>query len=444
MPRSRVLPRSSKRLNARPPRLSFQRATTNVRNVLRRMNAEKANRTSVRVREAILRQTPLLVRGIFKVTGDTVQPWFRIVDPQTRKTLPDDAAFQAFARTHQLQQKCRDALVDGHLHGNGYMELEWGDDGASIEEVREATSLVDAHSIDPSTVDLELREDGRYDLVQRVFTDTVRLHPDRYHDFPNLTLRGYVHGLASVEVIYHVAMSNIKGDQSLGEVLYHSGIPREHWTWEGAEQGDIDELTAIVMDPRFERAVVTDADVESKVNNPSGVEPTPYHAWVKLSIAAVLGIPVMMLEGAQAGAVVGSETNLHQYQQDLALVRTLNLHPGLERVINGVTGLTSLDYEIQWNPFPLPDAVRAVIARDRASAFMQLLAARGGGKRLTLLAAAREAGITLDPEKDLEDAFTAALPNGLLPPVTDEESEEGAPMPEEAAPGTNGGRRRAP
>jgi hypothetical protein len=405
-------------------KLDFTRATTVVRQANHRIAAQKMNRTSAAVREALLRQTPLLVRGVWKVTGDAVKPWFHLVDPLTRQPLPEDEVFQAWARQHRLQEKMRDALVDGHLHGDGYAELEWADTAPSISDVAPSAPLSDVHMVDPHGVDLELREDGRYDLVQTVHTATVRLHPDRYHVFPNRTLRGFVHGLSSVEVAYHVALSAVKGDQTIGEVLYHSGIPREHWTIEKGEQDDIDNLTRMINDPLFQRALVTDEKTKANVLNPSGVDPSNYHAWIKLSVAAVLGIPVMMLEGAQAGDVTGSETNIDQYHQDLELVRELNLRPGLERIIGGVTGLQTVDYEIQWNPFPIGAATQAVIARDRATAF-SLLRANG----LTVEAAAREAGLTLDPEADLEDA--TAPQAGRLPAraAVDDEPEQEAAAP---------------
>lgn len=432
--------------------MMMKRVTTAVRSLANREAAKKTNKLSYKMREALLEQAPLLVNGIWMKSGDIVKPWFQLVKPETRVRHQKDKEFQAWCRAHKVHTKTRDFLVDAHLHGDGLAELEYDDSGMSDADVSESSVLQDVHRIDPVGVDLELRKDGRYDLVQRVFVDTIRLGPDRYSTFENRTLAGHVHGLSSVEVAYHVGLSCVKGDQTIGEVLYHSGIPREHWQIAKPEQGEIENLQEQILDPTFERAMVTDADTESKTLNPSGVDPTPYHAWIKLGIAASIGVPVMMLEGAQAGAVVGSETNISQYQSNLSLDQRLILEPEIERWVNGIFGLTSDDYDIMWNPFPMLPSIDASLRLTKANAFNLY---KNGG--LTIEAAARLAGIDIDPKKDIADLVTPV--NGQLPPDAavdgdmpmDDDDEESPEQEEEApvnmgrgkAPGRNGGAKRA-
>lgn len=424
-------------------RMLMKRATTAVRQLAAREAAKKQNRLSSRVREALLTQAPLLVNGIWKQSGDVVRPWFKLVNPETNVRHSKDKEFQAWCRAHKLQMKTRDFLVDAHLHGDGYAEYEFDDSGQSDADVGDEATQLDVHRIDPVGVDLELRNDGRYDLVQRIFADTIRLSPDRFGTFENRTLAGHVHGLSTVEVAFHIGKSNVQGDQTIGEILFHSGIPREHWTINKPGPGEIEDLQEQILDPTFERAMVTDAETQSKVLNPAGIPPKDYLEWIKISYAAAIGMPVMMLEGAQAGAVVGSETNIQDYQSTLSMIEHLVLEPEMERIVDGVLGLSSDEYDIMWNPFPILPSLDASIRLTKANAFNLL---KNAG--LTIEAAAREAGIQIDPKKDIADLLEPEdgqlRPDAAVDGDVDEDDED-TPEPEEEAPastGRNGAKRR--
>lgn len=356
-------------------RLMLARLTSIVRNA----GAGIVQRPSVvrpEVLEQLYRQEPLLTRGIQKHSGDVVKHWFRLVKPGTTEEHQANKAFQAWARQKQLKAKTRNALISSHVYGDGFFEYEWSDKGLSTVEAPPppGNRLLDVHLIDAATVRLEkhVRRQGKdrvleFELVQMV-EDMVRLHPTRYDHVRLKTLPGFVHGIASVEAAYHAALSKIKGDQAVGEILFYAGQPYRRFGVNSEDQDDIATVTKMVQSPEFQRGIVWDNSLTVEQFNPEGIDPGPYHAIMKSSIAAAIGIPVMLLEGAQAGAVEGSETNLDDYQGDLRGVQEL-ITPVMERIASGVTGLPTDAFEVYWEPFPTSPQKEAMVLREKFTAF---------------------------------------------------------------------------
>lgn len=356
-------------------RLMLARLTSIVRNA----SAGLVQRPSVvrpEVLEQLYRQEPLLTRGIQKHAGDVVKHWFRLVRPGTTEDHPKNKDFQAWARQKQLKAKTRNSIISSHVYGDGFLEYEWSDKGLSTVEAPPppGNRLVDVHLIDAATVRLEkhVRRQGKdkvleFELIQMV-EDMVRLHPTRYDHVRLKTLPGFVHGIASVEAAYHAALSKIKGDQAVGEILFYAGQPYRRFGVNSEDQDDIETVTRMVQSPEFQRGIVWDNSLEVEQFNPEGIDPGPYHEVLKASIAAAIGLPVMLLEGAQAGGVEGSETNLDDYHEDLRGVQEL-ITPVMERIASGVTGLMVEAFEVHWEPFPTSPQKEATVLREKFTAF---------------------------------------------------------------------------
>lgn len=406
----------------RRARLFFQRFTEAARSVF--LHEEpRANRLDADILEALFSQEPWLNRGITKHAGDVVKHGFRLTKPSEANTdHAEDKDFQAWARSIRLAPKWNDGLVSAHVYGDGLLEYEYDDGGSGDAPVLEGAELVDVHVVDPAYVRFRRFKDDdgtrRHYLVQEVKGgEVVKLHPDRYEHLRLKKLPGRKHGLSSVEVAFHAAMSKVKADQGLGEILYRNGVPFRQAAIKDASDQDIADLTKILLDRKMRDWVVWDDSLVVTQHNPSAPNPQPYYDALGESIAAAIGVGVMMLKGAQAGAVTGSETNLVDYHSDLLQVKVNVLEPGLERVVAGRLGLTADEYDVAWAPFPVSDEAEAVALRERATAFTLL---KGAGVDPT--EAARVAGLELKA--------TAFLPApaapGLLPPV--------GTRPDEAAP----------
>lgn len=392
-----------------PNRVSLKRLTEAARRPGAR--AQRVNRLSYEVRESIYRQEPWLLRGVNKQTGDLVKHGFTVILPDAEDSHPDDPLFQAWLRRTRALQIVRQALIAAHVHGDGLVEIEWDDEATDgSQPVPDGAMPVAVYVIDPVSCTFEKnKETDEQFLVQDNFGRPVVLHPDRYHHFFFNRLPGHVHGIATVEVVYHAALSKVKGDQGSGEVVYNAGQPKVHSQTKDPTPGEIEEKTEMINDGDFVRGYATDDRTTITQLNPLALDPkTYYDAW-KSSEAAGIGIPVMMLEGAQAGAVTGSETNLVDYHSDQHQVKVNVLDDFFKRMASAVLLADETEFDLKWSEPPMSKQAMAVAARDAATAF-GLFRTNG----FTPEAAARLSGLEVGQD-DFEE--TGQGPN--LPPITE-------------------------
>lgn len=382
----------------------------------------RSNVLSPRILEGLYRQEPLLQRGIQKHSGDLVKLGFTVIKPGDEDEHPQDDLVQAWMRDQFVMATVREAIVASRIHGDGYVEIEWDDNGDANQPVQEGSIPVAVHLIDPVGVRFnegDKDEDGEpiLYLVQDLQKGgSVSLHPDRYHHFRFATLPGHIHGISAVETAFHAAISKVKGDQAMGEVLYSTGTPKVVATVRDGKQQDLEDVTAMLNDPNFVRGFVWDDRLVVNQLSPGGVNPTPFYMEFKSSIAAAIGLPVALLEGVQAGAVTGSETNLTDYHSDLRQTQVNVLEPFFVRVVAPLVGEEPKGFDLKWADPPVDPAAMASRVREQATAFTLL---KDAG--FTKEAAARIVGLDVE-EDDFEEepevlpAITG--PDGLpLPPV---------------------------
>lgn len=371
-------------------------------------------------------------RGILKHSGDVVKQGFRILDADGLEH-PLNPEFQEWMRQRKFIPKLRDAIISAHITGDGLLEREWIDtDGGSVASTSpppEGAALNDIHVIDAAYCRFTpfTDESGAvgFMLVQRVPSgDVVKLHPKRYHHIKLKSMPGLVHGLSSIEAGYHAALSKVKGDQGIGEILFHSGTPKLHGGIDNASPDEIEAVFEMMNDPDFTRGFVWDSRLKVSQLNPQGIDVQPFYQMLKVSIAAAIGLPVMLLEGAQAGAVTGSETNLDDYHSDLKQIHANILNPVIEDVFRSWSGDES--FSIAWNDFPQSRREEAEGIEKRVTAWTLLM-----GQGVKPAAAARICGLDLD-EDDIE---APRPPPNLIeePPEGSEMSEEGEPQDDERA-----------
>ena len=399
--------------------LLLKRATTAARRGAFGSATPRTNRLPYTKLEALYRQEPLLQRGIQKHTGDLVKNGLIVVEPGTTDPAPVNDDFQEWANDSFMWTKVREALVADHIHGDGIVEIEWDDPLEPDQPVPPSAVPVAIHVIDPVGVEFHAFTDAdervRYMLVQRplggLTSKKVVLHPDRYHHFRFKTLPGFVHGLSTVEAAYHAAMSKVKGDQGIGELLFNSGTPKVFGAISEGGDPEIEAVTEMLNDPDFVRGYVWHDRLSLTQLNPTAINPEPYYDALRESIAAAIGLPAMFLVGAQAGAVTGSETNLDDYHSDLLQVQVSVLEPFIVRMVTGLTGVEPGDFDIAWEPFPVSPDRQAAALRDQATAFDTLT------KHLKPEAAARVVGFALTEDDFKEEAPRPALLPGVVAPA---------------------------
>lgn len=364
--------------------------------------------------QQVFREEPLTRRGINKHAGSVVKEWFQLTDPKDQdQEHPENQAFQAWAKAIQLKRKAKLALVDAHVYGDGLFELEWDDEGDSDAPIPADAVLLDVHVIDPATVTLRRQKDDnglwRTGLTQRAGGQTVVLHPDRLRHFKLSELSGHIGGLSTIEAAFHTAISKIASDQSLGDLVRHCGVPLRHGVITNGSPEEIDALWAILKSPKLNRGIVTDDRTVVNQLNPTVINVEPFYDAYVTSLAAAIGLPKMMLTGAQAGQLTGSQVNLDDFHGDLTEVRENVLDPFLRDVVVGTTRLDPAGFDLWWHPFPKNMEAEARALRDKSVAFLTFTT---GG--VAPMAAARLLDLDLDDE-DLGPP-TPRVP-GFLPPT---------------------------
>ena len=373
-----------------------------------------SNRPAVlshRTLEAIYRQEPLCQRGIKKHTGDLVKLGFTVILPGDEEPHEEDDLVQAWFRDGFVWTSIRDALISAHVHGDGYVEIEWDDGGAGNEPVQDGAIPVAIHVIDPLGIRFIEDEDDDGEELLYLVQDLskgrqVTLHPDRYHHFKFTQLPGYVHGVSTIEAAYHACIAKVKGDQALGEILYSNGTPKDVAIVKDAKPGELEDVAAMLTDPGFVRGYVWDDRLTMTRLPPGALNPRSFYEQFETSIAAAIGIPVMHPKGAQAGAVEGSETNITDYHSDLRQGQVTVLEPLVARLVGPLIGELPAGFDVSWHDPPVSPDKMAVRVRDQATAFTLL---KDAG--ITKEAAARLVGLEVD-EEDFEDE------PDVLPPVT--------------------------
>lgn len=391
------------RSTADPGRLQLKRATEAARRA--GLRAARNHRIDWRVLEAISTQEPFFLRCVEKQTGDMVKHGFKVVKVGDEDKHDSDDLVQAWLRNEFILSRIRQALINAHVYKEGLVEIEWDDGGAPETAVPDDALPVTVHVIDTVGIRFEKGKGEDADkefLVQDLGGQRpVVLHPSRYHRF-HFHFVG--RPVSSAEIAYHALMAQVKGVQGGGEVVYNAGQPKAHAQVKDPKPNELDETTEMINSDDFVRGYATDDRTIITQLNPATFDPSPFHAEWHLCAAAAVGVPVMMGEGAQAGAVTGSETNVADYHSDLRLVETTILEPFFTILVRHFVG--SAEFDISWIDPPTMPTVEATQRREKAAALNQFIAAG-----LTKEAAAREAGLKLS-EEDFEEE-----PEGIMPPV---------------------------
>lgn len=390
----------------------FQQGTTRRTKKARHLDgfdrhAERPSDIPVEDLEQVYRQEPVLRRAILKHAGDLVRQGFRLVTPDADpEAHPENDAFQAWARRIHLHDKLRDLVVSAHVYGDGFAELAYPSTDNPATPVTESERLDNVFVADPTRAHLAPKDGDVWYVEERDFgVSDQPFHPDRYDQLVINSLPGYLHGLPTTEAAWHAAHSKVMGDQAIGEVLFHCGVPFRHARIDGADEDEVDEFTAFLNQDEVIRGYASDETHEITQLNPETVDPGPFYEALVESIAAAVGIPKAIARGAQAGSVAGAEENTRQYHEDLQAGQQTILTPFVERLAQARLGLDAGSVRVEWHGFEIDEQKLAETQERLARAFNQLVIAG-----IQPEAAAETLGLDLDA-----DAFTES-PLGSLPP----------------------------
>lgn len=363
--------------------------------------------------EQAYRQEPFLRRAILKHSQKLIAQWFQLETPEGEKH-PEDEAFQDWARRAELREKLKDIVISSHVYGDGFLELAWSD-GGSREPVTESAILQNVFVVDPTQVHLFTSDEGGRDDVflveeKNAGRSDLTLHPDRYEQLVLHDLPGYLHGLATVEAAWHAAHSKVMADQAVGEILFHCGVPFRHAKIAGGDDDETDKFTEFLNRDEVIRGFASDETIDISQLNPETVDPGAYYDALVESVAAAVGVPKVMVRGAQAGSVTGSELNRDQFHDDLSDLQESVLTPIVRSLAESRLGLDRDGFRVAWHAFGTDPADDADIKQTKARAFQHLVSS-GVPPRLA-------ADIVDLPVPEDAEAFQAPewMREGTIPP----------------------------
>lgn len=339
-------------------------------------------------------QDPYALRAIERHSMDLTRLGFTLCDPETGEPVEEDQELQAWFEELGFYEVTPQGIKDSHITGDGFVEFLYDDDAPNGMTPAEGEP-VGLRLIDPTEIDLQ--QEGR-DIIlrQRNAVGNVELHESRWHQFRVHEITGDLHGVSSIVLASRAILAKVKADRGGGEALYKTGLPFRVATianTRGANDESISTVQEILADPEASNVIVWTDDLEVEQLNPTNIDPTPWvNGWIE-SICVSVGVPTPLVRGVQAGAVTGSEVNLHDYHEQLHAQQCTIIEPLVRRLV--ASRYPDLEYVVKWAEFPMPDAARAELMMAKSRSYEVLV--RNG---FTREAAARLAGLDF-----MEDDF---------------------------------------
>ncbi len=161
-----------------------------------------------------------------------------------------------------------------------------------------------------------------YDIFRGTLVTPLRVHWTRVIlDAPRLDEHPYL-GLSVMDPVWDDATGWRNIRWALYQMLWRYGMGYPHFSFEGADQDDIDDWEAAGgLTDFFVRGVfLSDEKASVKFVGLEGitVEPKEYINMAYMSMATGSRISQDILKGVSAGAVTGSETNLKEYAKKIS------------------------------------------------------------------------------------------------------------------------------
>jgi len=170
-------------------------------------------------------------------------------------------------------------------------------------------------------------------------------------------------------------------DWSVGEAYFKNASPLYQLELpEDANEDEFNEADDEFKDVSARTEFVTPAGYKITLHGTqNAMSPAPYTQHNLKCISAGLDVPYQLLLGTAAGAVTGSEMNLKDYYQSIAVIQMLVVEPYVRELVSALqeTGqIPEGPYTITWNPLEeMSEKERAEIANLRANALSQAVIA---------------------------------------------------------------------
>ena len=298
---------------------------------------------------------PIGFRITYQTASNVIYNWFTIVDPVTGEKLDDlETQKEAFDRTVDLR-----AILIRWLYGERWggwsIVVDWARfpmppntilaPSQSLEVfTRETATIVwDDETFLPRAYKVT-KKGGSFSRVIEVPADIV------YH----LATRGDdpIEGMSALQPVGYDLTSLINITWGAGQTFFRSGTGFPVYT---VPKGNLKPADKAALQTQFKRIhtlmgmiIQGDHRLEFVGNKGTALNPEEYIDPVMKRISAGSGIPKMILEGAQAGALASGQTDQLNMNQFNKTIQSLITH-SLEDLLIGSAGFPDDGWKIKFN-----------------------------------------------------------------------------------------------
>jgi hypothetical protein len=313
-------------------------------------------------REWAVTREPVAYRVTYMVADDVFDKWFSVDDPKTEGGDPDlDRKVQKVLRKLEAQSVLANALALERTYGWSLIIGAFSDAHSTqdlAEELREGSELTDL-AVYPKIKVTSIERDK--DLESERFGEPVIYNVDRgsgrrlrIHYTRVIHVQTRPTGLSVLDPIWDdlTCLRNIRWGMSQTIYRIGSGFPVITLTGKTLEQiqayAEAGYFTNLMS--RTFLLKNESIDIEFKGAQGAALNPEPYYTPLLENISAGTGIPVAILRGAQAGALIGSEVNEREYFKVISSQHG-KVEPPVRQLIDWVMPQSEADikdYEVNW------------------------------------------------------------------------------------------------
>jgi hypothetical protein len=310
-----------------------------------------------------VKREPLATRIIVGVAEDVFTKWFKIVDLDDPTNQDLDKAVQAeFERLDAKQHLIRMAVLE-RLYGYAILVVGYRDSAATLAEPVDNPDGIDDLQVYGKTDISTINEDQDAESANYLYPDNIRLnyrngsteiHKSRFIWTSTRLVDHRYLGVSALENVYDDlnALRRIRWSLGMTMIRQGSGFPDVKLT--GASLADID---AFIASGQFDnlnamRYFVHNENQEMnfKGTGNTTLDPGKYIQPILESISAGTKIPVLILRGAQAGAVTGSEVNEREYAKLITGIQAL-YEKSVKQLVTAIMTVKGLKqaFRVDWN-----------------------------------------------------------------------------------------------
>ncbi len=397
---------------------------TNSQHMYTQYTKERFKPLTDNLRLLCFNRDPRIRKGIIKKCTNLFSRWFKVDSPIDGVDVPDsiEQKITSWNKTEQLKKKLTQHYINQLVFGRAYLELSTveiiGEHGEGLEKpFKTINNTLHVYNVDPRVIQLntvknkEAQSVNRYQkplpdtdyFVMRDGKKQMLVHPSRILMTSEWTA-GDSTPVGVIDVAYNLIESSVNSDRSLGEILYRFGHPFPTAIVKDASDEELDAVQTAFGKIGSSTGFVGDDRYTFNLLNPSAVNPKEFAEYFYIGLACALNMPVMVLLGVQKGAVTGSEIDLSDYYNDLHSIQETLFTPMLNTIYKTLLG--SWDYEIFWNPIFVNEESESKIRKTNMEALKLLYFDMGIIDDVTARQIAREWGIPIPEEYQLETEET--------------------------------------